>query len=168
MTKKPHYCGPFTRELPGSDFVPDLSAAQPSPRSVFEMLYVTAAFLLLSMREGSSSSPGRAVGHSSATGQQGQGQDSGDSTAVTSQLPAQAGQRQDVYSSTDTITIHGIITSRDSLYQHWDRLGALSTQTLLGQNAAKEFSPLINTPNTKRIKPCTPAMGTISKLIKII
>lgn len=39
---------------------------------------------------------------------------------------------------------------------------------LLWQNAVKEFSSLTNTQNTKRIKPWTSAMGTISKLIKVI
>lgn len=134
-----------------------LSAAQLSPYSALELFYVTAAFLLLSTSKGSSSSPEGGCGTAVPLAR-------GDRTAVTSHL-AHTGQRQDVYSSTDTITIHGIITSRDSLYQHQDRLGALSSQTLLWQNAAKEFSLLINTQNTKGIKPCSPAIGTISNKI---
>lgn len=157
MAKKPHYCGSFTRELPCSDFVSitSLSCTALPISSTGGVLCNCCFFAALHKpRQGLAAQAGPWAQ---------QWQDSSDTTP-----PCTAGQRQDVYSSTDTITIHGIITSGDSLYQHQDRLGALWTQTLLPQNVVKEFSLLINTQNTKGIKPCTPAMGTISKLIKII
>lgn len=158
MAKKPHYCEPFIRELPCSDFVSiiSLSCTALPIFSTGDVLCNCCFFAALHKR-------GQGLTAQAGLWAQ-QWQDSSDITPPCTT----AGQRQDVYSSTHTITIHGIITSRDSLYQHRDRLGALWTQTLLWQNAVKEFSPLINTQNTKGIKPCTPAMGTISKLIKII
>lgn len=158
MAKKPHYCGPLTRELPCSDFVSVISLSC-TALTIFSAgdVLCNCCFFLLSTSKGSIIPRGRAEGTAVPSGQRWQ-----DSSDITPR-PHGAGQRQDVYSSTDTI--HGIITSRDSLYQHQDRLGALSSQTLLWQNAAEEFSRLINTQNTKGIKPCTPAMETISNKI---